>query len=136
MITGHDAPHPEARPHDHKFWKAGGCPVCNEAAEEAERQEKRRQNPVDQAACQHIDFAGSISVHRLEDTGTFVAGIRVWCSVCQLMFSFSGLPLAISTNRACVNIDATEVSLPIEPGPKPIPLGGTIPVEMPRLGES
>ena len=87
-------------------------------------------------SCKHEDFQANVGVHRLADTGTFLADVQVRCAQCHLPFSFTGLPLAISTTRANVNIDATIVSLPIEPGPKPIPLSGTIPIEVPRRSES
>lgn len=86
--------------------------------------------------CSHADFEANVGVHRLQDTGTFVAEVSVRCAQCKLPFSFTGLPLAISTSRACINIDATVVTMPIEPGPKPIPVFGSIPVEMPQRGES
>ncbi len=87
-------------------------------------------------SCEHQNFAALVNVQRLLDVGKFVCEIGVKCADCGLEFSFVGLPLAISIDRACLNIDATVVSLPIEPGPKPIPWGGVIPIEMPRRGES
>jgi hypothetical protein len=86
--------------------------------------------------CKHENFGAQVNVHRLEDLGTFVVDVSVRCVDCDLPFSFVGLPLAISTSRACINIDATQVSLPIEPGPKSIPAFGMVPVEMPRRSES
>lgn len=83
-------------------------------------------------ACSHLQFEARVNVQRFEDTGTFLAEVTVWCADCKLPFSFVGLPNAISTSRACVNVDATEIALPIEPGPKPIPVSGTIVVDVPR----
>lgn len=133
MITGNDRKHPDAAPHDHAFWRGKPCPVCCDAETQAEQALRPAKKPED---CKHEDFAARVGVARLEDTGTFCAEVSVWCKECGLPFSFTGLPLAISTSRANVNIDATEVRLPIEPGPKPIPVSGTIPVEMPRRSES
>lgn len=92
--------------------------------------------PTPDAACRHKDFAASVAVQRLEDIGRFVAEVQVCCAQCGLAFSFLGLPHAITVERPSVSIDATTASLPIEPGAKPIPLRGTIPVEMPRRSES
>lgn len=86
--------------------------------------------------CKHMNFEASVKVQRFEDTGTFLAEVSVNCAECKLPFSFTGLPLAISTSRACLNIDGTEVSLPIEPGPKPIPAFGVIPVDVATRKES
>lgn len=86
--------------------------------------------------CKHMNFAAAVNVHRFEDTGTFAAELSVSCAECGLPFSFTGLPIAITTTRGAINIDATVVTLPIEPGPKLIPVSGTIPIEMPTRKES
>jgi hypothetical protein len=87
-------------------------------------------------SCEHANFAANVGVHRLEDVARFIAEIRIECADCGLAFSFTGLPLGISIDRAMLNIDATIASIPIEPGPKPIPIGGSFPVEMPKRRES
>lgn len=107
------------------FFVGEKCPWCGEPVEgEAPKLQ-------DQKTCKHEDFEARVGVHRIEDRGTFLAEVCVRCAHCQLDFSFTGLPLAISTDRACLNIDGTIVSLPIEPGPKPIPAFGVIPVDVP-----
>jgi hypothetical protein len=85
--------------------------------------------------CEHNYFAARVDVNRLEDCARFIACVRVHCAECSLEFSFTGLPHAISVERPCVNIDATEAMLPMEPGPQPI-VSRTIPVEMPVRRES
>jgi hypothetical protein len=96
-----------------RFAKACSAPLC------------------DPKTCKHDDFEARVDVHCLQDTATWVAEVGVRCARCHLEFSFIGLPLAISTSKACLNIDGTIVTLPIEPGPKPIPAFGIIPVDIP-----
>lgn len=119
------------------------CRRCSDAGRLAwqkvqEDRQMRYAEPeaIDPASCQHLLIGAQVNVQRLEDLGRFIAEITVWCASCKTPFSFTGLPLAISCDRATLNIDATQLSLPVEPGAKPIPLGGTIPIEMPRKKES
>jgi hypothetical protein len=91
---------------------------------------------VDSKDCKHEGFSISCNVSYLADVGKWIAEVQIGCAQCGLAFSFTGLPQAISIDRASLNIDATVLSLPIEPGPKPIPVSGTMVIEMPRKGES
>lgn len=133
LITGLDQPHPEAGPHNHAAWKSGPCQECCNAMQAEARQRAITRKPE---SCQHLQFTAQADVMRLEDISRWVAELRIWCIDCGLPFSFTGLPLGISVDRPTLSIDATEVRLPLEPGPKPIPLGGTIQVDVPRRRES
>lgn len=72
------------------------------------------------ADCPHEDFHAAVDVNRLEDTGGFIVDVRIYCRQCQLPFSFVGFPAGLSFGRPMVSVDATELHLPIEPGPQPL----------------
>lgn len=65
--------------------------------------------------CRHLDFAACVSVARLEDTGRFVAEVRVVCTHCREPFRFQGLQPGILHERPSCSIDGLEANLPIEP---------------------
>ncbi len=65
--------------------------------------------------CQHENFAASVTVNRLQDSGRFVADVRVTCADCSLPFRFIGLPCGVDLNGAAVSIDGTEARLCIAP---------------------
>lgn len=70
-----------------------------------------------------VNFHASVRVARLEDTGGFVAEIRVECSECKTPFQFLGLEPGIDTQGARVSIDGLEANIAIAPnGSKPSPL--------------
>lgn len=133
MIRGIDPQHPDAGPHNHFQWGDGACRECCHAEQDAERKKLITKRPED---CAHTDFTCRVDVNRLEDVQRFVADVAIWCLHCGLPFSFTGFPLGISMERPTLSIDATEARLPLEPGPKPIPLNGTYRVEVPRRTES
>lgn len=60
----------------------------------------------------------------------FVAEVKIRCIECGGDFMFTGLDVAISTKRPCMNITRTEASIPITPWDGGM-VSGTIPVEMP-----
>lgn len=134
MITGNDLPHFDAPKHNHEEAKSDPCRPCCEAEQAAERKRAITKRPED---CSHDEFTAQVSVSRLHDIGRFMADVSVWCRDCGLPFSFTGLPLGISLDRATLSIDATELRLPLEPGPRPIPVSGSIVVDVPqRLKDS
>lgn len=69
--------------------------------------------------CEHKEFAASVAVGRFEDTGRFMADVRVQCKECGLPFRFVGVPAGISWDRPAVSIDNTELHAPIEPETEP-----------------
>jgi hypothetical protein len=81
--------------------------------------------------CQHEEFDAFVAVNRLEDTGTFSADITIRCRQCQMPFSFVGVERGLSSARPMISVDGTELRAPIEPGPRAVPLSGTIVFEMP-----
>lgn len=65
--------------------------------------------------CQHKNFSATVNVSRLEDSGRFMADIRVHCEECKQQFRFIGLPCGVDLNGASVSIDGTEARLAIAP---------------------
>ena len=75
------------------------------------------------SACKHMNFNASVGVARLEDTGGFMAEIRVHCTECGKPFQFLGLEPGIDTSGARVSIDGLEANIAICPqGARPSPL--------------
>lgn len=73
--------------------------------------------------CEHHEFSAQVNVARLEDTGRFVAELRVHCSQCGEEFQFLGLEPGVDLNGARVSIDGLEANLAICPkSSKPSPL--------------
>lgn len=65
--------------------------------------------------CAHEQFGAEVDVHRLEDSGKFIADVRVKCVQCGEPFRFIGLSAGISFDQPTVSIDETELRAPIEP---------------------
>lgn len=65
--------------------------------------------------CQHESFTASVDVYRFEDTGKFMADVRVNCAQCQLPMRFIGAPAGVNFSQPMVSIDGTELHAPIEP---------------------
>lgn len=75
------------------------------------------------AACRHQNFKAAVKVVRLEDTGRFMAEVRVQCAECDLPFQFLGLEPGLDMNGARVSIDGLEANIAICPqGQHPAPL--------------
>lgn len=86
------------------------------------------------AECCHEEFQAEVDVHRLTDSGTFRADVRVHCKRCGEPFRFLGAPPGIMQPHPCVNADGTELSVGIEPeGQKRFYT--TIPIYLPKLPE-
>lgn len=73
--------------------------------------------------CKHEDFKADVRVARLEDSGGFMAEIRIKCAQCELPFEFQGLKPGIDLQGARVSIDGQEANIAISPkGSRPNPL--------------
>ena len=67
------------------------------------------------ATCRHMNFKANVNVARLEDSGRFMADVRITCTDCGLPFQFNGLPAGLATNGAAVSVDGLEARLSISP---------------------
>lgn len=65
--------------------------------------------------CKHMNFAAKVNVARLEDSGRFMAEIRIECTECGLPFQFVGLEPGLDLNGARVSIDGLEANMAIAP---------------------
>jgi hypothetical protein len=65
--------------------------------------------------CTHPDFRASVSVGRFEDTGKFMADVKVNCAACGVAMRFIALPAGLDFDRPMVSIDGEELHAPIEP---------------------
>lgn len=68
--------------------------------------------------CAHAATVASVTVSRQEGKGGsafYVADISIDCCDCGAAFGFMGIPWGCSTTRPVVNIDATVLTLPLEP---------------------
>jgi hypothetical protein len=63
--------------------------------------------------CAHEQFDALVTVSRLEDSGRFMADVRVNCSQCGEPFRFLGLPTGLDLNSASVSVDGEEARLAI-----------------------
>ena len=73
--------------------------------------------------CTHVEFAATVNVARFEDTGGFMAEIRVQCRECGKPFQFLGLQPGLDMQGARVSVDGLEACIAISPqGERPSPL--------------
>lgn len=73
--------------------------------------------------CKHHDFQVNAKIARLEDSGGFMAEIRVSCVQCGIPFQWLGLEPGLDLQGARVSIDGLEANIAICPaGAKPNPL--------------
>lgn len=63
--------------------------------------------------CKHEEFFANVRVNRLEDSGRFMADIRIKCVQCNEAFRFLGLPAGMDANGAAVSADGEEARLAI-----------------------
>lgn len=81
-------------------------------------------------ACEHLNFDGSIGVHRLSTVvdgpiDAYCAEVRIKCSDCGLPFEFIGVPQGLSGKQPMASIDFQELNCPIAPqGEKVRDFGG------------
>ena len=73
-------------------------------------------------ACKHTAFNAEVRVARLEDTGRFVAEIKIVCTECNTPFQFMGLQPGFDADGASVSLDGLEANIGIHPqGTRPNP---------------
>jgi hypothetical protein len=65
--------------------------------------------------CKHENFRADVMVNRLEDSGAFVADIKIKCTDCEEPFTFPPLPMGLDCSEARINMDGTELRLPLKP---------------------
>lgn len=75
------------------------------------------------SSCKHFNFDAKVAVARLEDSGGFMAEIRIHCTDCGIPMQFLGLDPGIDLQGARVSVDGLEANIAICPqGAKPNPL--------------
>jgi hypothetical protein len=71
--------------------------------------------------CDHHQFYAEVSVARLTETEEsekvtgFRADVKIRCVECQQEFEFIGVPQGYHVSSPTINIDGTELRLPIKP---------------------
>jgi len=68
-----------------------------------------------QQKCHHKNFEALVKVNRLEDSGRFMAEVRIKCTQCGVPFQFLGLPLGLNLAGATMDVDGQEARLAIAP---------------------
>lgn len=71
--------------------------------------------------CSHPAFDANVEVARLEDSGRFMADVRITCAQCGTPMRFLGLSPGLNLAGAAVSFDATEARLAIHPMSDPLP---------------
>ena len=76
--------------------------------------------------CQHNKaHDAEVRMQCFEDTGTFLAEVRIRCADCGLPFQFLSLPLGLHLGGAAMSVDGQEARLAVVPvGHTPHPLKG------------
>lgn len=64
-------------------------------------------------ACKHMHFESDAAVARIEDTGRFMAEVKIRCTECNTPFQFFGMPVGFNFDRAMMSVDQLEAHLPI-----------------------
>lgn len=73
--------------------------------------------------CKHTNFDANVSVCRLEDSGRFIAEVRINCVECNTPFQFLGLEPGLNFDGATVSLDGLEANIGICPqGHRPNPM--------------
>ena len=65
--------------------------------------------------CPHEQFRADVNINRLEDTGRFIADLRVRCVQCDEPFRFLNVAAGLAWDRPMCSIDELELHAPIEP---------------------
>lgn len=69
-----------------------------------------------QKNCTHqTNHSASVTVNHFQDTGRFMADIKVICADCGLPFQFLGLPLGLNLSGAAMSVDGQEARMAIAP---------------------
>lgn len=63
--------------------------------------------------CKHQNFLSTVTINRLEDSGHFIADVRISCNDCGEPFRFLGLPFGVDLGGASVSTDGEEARLAI-----------------------
>lgn len=70
---------------------------------------------MDPKDCTHPNFFANVKVCRLEDSGKFIAEVRIHCTDCNEPFRFVGVTAGLRFDAPTVSIDGLELHAPIEP---------------------
>ena len=65
--------------------------------------------------CKHEAFESNVAVTRMEDTGQFLAEIKIECAECHRPFQFLGLDPGLDLRGAAMDLDGLEARLAIAP---------------------
>lgn len=77
--------------------------------------------------CKHRNFRADVNVGIIEDTGRYMADVRVQCAECGLPFQFLGLEPGLDMSGARVSVDGLEARMAICPqGAEPSPFDNII----------
>lgn len=76
--------------------------------------------------CAHrTKHRAEVDVNCLEDSGNFMADVRIWCADCGQPFRFIGLPMGLDMKGAAMSVDGTEGRFAVHPAnDTPHPLSG------------
>lgn len=86
--------------------------------------------------CKHMNFHAQVNVARLEDSGRFMAEVRIRCAECNRPFQFMGLEPGVDLSGARVSVNGLEANLAICPqGQEPSPLDRII-LNVGRVGKT
>lgn len=73
--------------------------------------------------CQHRDFSSDVKVAVLEDSGRYIAEIRITCTGCGTPMQFMGLEPGLNLDGATCSLDGLEANIGIHPqGQRPNPM--------------
>lgn len=87
---------------------------------------------MSETPCKHEKTEAVLNVNHLEDTGGYMADLRITCAQCGEPFRFIGLPCGVDMTGAAVSIDGTEGRFAILPKSKSLselegtPIGFTV----------
>jgi hypothetical protein len=110
-------------------WQQEGQPTITEDRKIPGPPTEPTTDPKD---CTHPDFYANVGVARLEDSGKFLAEVRVKCSACGMPFRFLGVPAGVAFYEPRTSIDDLELRAPIEPEMEK-QLHGSASFEMPKI---
>jgi hypothetical protein len=83
-------------------------------------------------SCNHEHFEADVIVNRFagKDPMQFAAEISIRCTECGLPFHFIGFERGLSFHQPLINLDGTELRLPILPGSLALEKSGSMKYEM------
>lgn len=90
------------------------------------REARTSDGQLKQSNCTHtVEHHADVRIACLEDSGRFMAEIRIHCARCGIAFQFQGLPLGLHIAGATMSVDGEEARLAVAPvGTVPRPLDG------------